>query len=149
MWFKLCLEFCLGRFGLSGASLGAMASFSSFENYAIGVDDLTKLFALGLEGPEDLAFAFTRFEEAEALGVGAAWTAVRRDAKAFAHTACVQWRGCKPSTVHGQSGKVTPTSNVTPKAEAEAGAGQADVKAGDVKPRSRAQKRLRPSRGSG
>ena len=94
----------------------AMATFPEFAKYGIKDEDLAKLHTLGLEGPADLAFAFTCLEQAAALGVGAAWTAVRRDAKAFAHTACVQWRGCKPSTVHGQSGKVTPASKVTLKA---------------------------------
>ena len=78
--------------------------------FGIGAVAVSMLIELGLECPEDLAFAFTCFEEASLLGVGAAWTAVRRDAKAFAHTACAQWRGCKPATGHGQSGKVTPTS---------------------------------------
>ena len=102
-----------------------MASFPTFVKYGIGNEDQAKLEKLGLEGPADLAFAFTCFEEAAALGVGAAWTAVRRDAKAFAHTACAQWRGCKPSTGHGQSGNVTPASRFRL---------DADVKAGDVKP---------------
>ena len=93
-----------------------MASFPTVEKYGIGNEDQAKLDELGLEGPADLAFAFTCFEEAKALGVGAAWTAVRRDAKAFAHTACAQWRGCKPSTGYGQSGKVTPASKETLKA---------------------------------
>ena len=73
---------------------------------------LAKLQELGLENPADLAFAFTGLEQASALGVGAAWMVVRRDAKAFAHTACAQWRGCKPSTGHGQSGNVTPASRL-------------------------------------
>ena len=88
----------------------AMSTFSTFANYGICEEALEKLQELGLENPADLAFAFTGLEQASALGVGAAWMVVRRDAKAFAHTACAQWRGCKPSTGHGQSGKVTPAS---------------------------------------
>ena len=101
-----------------------MATFPTFEKSAITLPYLDKLNDLGLEGSE-IAFAFTCFEEASLLGVGAAWTAVRRDAKAFAHTACAQWRGCKPSTGHGQSGNVTPASRFRL---------DADVKAGEVKP---------------
>ena len=106
-----------------------MASFPTFVKYGIGNEDQAKLEKLGLEGPADLAFAFTCFEEAAALGVGAAWTAVRRDAKAFAHTACAQWRGCKPSTGHGQSGNVTPASRLRLEAEVRAGAGQRNARA--------------------
>ena len=47
--------------------------------------------SLGLEGPADIAFAFTCLDEAEAHRVGASRQGARRDAKAFAYTAGMQF----------------------------------------------------------
>ena len=109
-----------------------MSTFPTFADYDICKEALAKLQELGLENPADLAFAFTGLEQASALGVGAAWMVVHRDAKAFAHTACVQWEGCKPSTGH-----IVQSGNVTPKAE---------VKACDRQRNARSQKRRQEAR---
>ena len=65
----------------------AMAFFNWFMESGFAKEDYEATSRLGLESPEDLAFAFTSFDEADALGVGAAWLVARRDARAFAYAA--------------------------------------------------------------
>ena len=77
-----------------------MAFFTWFLKNGFEEKDFEAANRLGLESPEDLAFAFTNLGEADALGVGAAWLLARRDAKAFAYAAGKQLGAAVSSLNH-------------------------------------------------
>ena len=129
-----------------------MAFADSFANYAITLEEKEKLEELGLECPEDCAFAFTCFAEASAHGVGGAWLAMRRSARAMTAVASASWRsmaGFQVQAKHGVSG-VTAGPDTTPGTGSANDGGQlaisaaAGVGAGpsEVWPKARSQQRL-------
>ena len=94
-----------------------MAFADSFANYAITADEKEKLDEMGLECPEDCAFAFTCFAEASAHGVGGAWLATRRSARAMTSVASASWRsiaGFQVQTKHGVSASPAAEVDKTP-----------------------------------
>ena len=91
-----------------------MAAFS-FADYAITPEEMDKLNDMGLESPADCAFAFTSFDEASAHGVGGAWLATRRSARAMTSVAAAAWGSqdgfqmqSKRGVVASQDGVITP-----------------------------------------
>ena len=132
-----------------------MAINDAFVNYAIPEDEKEKLAELGLESPEDCAFAFTSSAEAAAQGVGGVWLATRRSARAMTAVASASWRsmaGFQVQAKHGVSG-VTAGPDITPgtgsthdggqlaiSAAAGVGAGPSEVPS-EVWPKARSQQR--------
>ena len=87
-----------------------MSFTDTFVNYNISAEERAKLDELGLESPADCAFAFTSFDEASAHGVGGAWLATRRSARAMTSVASASWRstgGFQAQAKHGEHGAAT------------------------------------------
>ena len=90
-----------------------MATFK-FADYVITEDEEKKLAELGLECPEDCAFAFTSFAEASAHGVGGAWVAMRRSARAMTSVAAAECRSNVGLHLQSKRGVSAPMWGDTP-----------------------------------
>ena len=76
-----------------------MSTTDAFVDYNISAEEREKLDEMGLECPADCAFAFTCFAEASAHGVGGAWLATRRSARAMTSVASASWRSIGGSPI--------------------------------------------------
>ena len=87
-----------------------MSTTDPFVDYNISAEEREKLNEVGLETPSDVAFAFTNLDEAKAHGVGGAWVAMRRFARAMTSVASASWRSSQEGSMGSATRSADPCS---------------------------------------